>query len=183
MENTTAVDTVPRRGQGPDTRGSAVILSTIRRCCKRVQTRAVTLALVAVGMPVLAQEVGWRTSDDTRGLPLPPRDMSEARVLVLKGGTLVDGRPDGYVEDSVLVIRGDRIVQAGASRDVSVPEEVDEIIDADGLFVLPGPFDLHRHFTQQRGDDFTGYRDSDVAAAIRGTLLLSQFLDAGITGS
>jgi len=81
------------------------------------------------------------------------------------------------------VIRGDRIVQAGASRDVSVPEEVDEIIDADGLFVLPGPFDLHRHFTQQRGDDFTGYRDSDVAAAIRGTLLLSQFLDAGITGS
>jgi imidazolonepropionase-like amidohydrolase len=62
-----------------------------------------------------------------------------------------------------------------------MPDRVDQRIDAGGLFVLPGLIDLHMHFTQQRGDDFGQYRDSDAAAAIRGMLLLSQFLDAGIT--
>lgn len=144
-------------------------------------TAAALLSLFLIGTPLLAQEGALRTSDDTRRLPLPPRDTTRDRVLVVEGGKLLNRRGDAYVDDGVLVIRGDRILQAGSRRDVDMPQRIDERIDARGLFVLPGLIDLHVHFTQQRGDDFARYRDSDAAAAIRGTLLLSQLLDAGVT--
>lgn len=128
-----------------------------------------------------AQETTWRTSDDTRGVPLPPADTTKDEVLVITGGTLIDGRKGAPKANAVVVVRGDRIVAVGQSSDVEVPSHVDRQIDASGLYILPGLIDLHIHFTQQRGDDFSRYRDSDVAAAIRATLLLDQFLDAGIT--
>ena len=78
-------------------------------------------------------------------------------------------------------MQGDRIVSAGPSGRVSIPAKVDQTIDVAGLYVIPGLIDLHMHFTQQRGDDFSRYRDSDVAAAIRGVALLGQFVDGGIT--
>ncbi len=129
----------------------------------------------------LGQEDAWRTTDDTRKVPLPPRDNTNDKVLVIQGGTLIDGRGGDPVKDAIVIIKGDRIVGAGRSGQINLPIRVDKQIDASGLFIVPGLIDLHIHFTQQRGDDFGRYRDSDAAAAIRGTLLLGQFLDAGIT--
>lgn len=121
------------------------------------------------------------TTDDPRRVPIPPRDLSGEPVLVLEGGTLIDGSGAQPVADSVVVIQGDRIVGVGPRSEVTMPAMVDRTIDVSGLFVVPGLIDLHMHFTQQRGEDFGRYRDSDAAAAIRGVRLLGQFLDGGIT--
>jgi imidazolonepropionase-like amidohydrolase len=127
-----------------------------------------------------AREPG-RTTDDPRRVPVPPRDYQILPALVLQGGTLLPGSDEKPVENSVVVIRGDRIVAAGNSDQIRIPQDVDRIIDTTDLYVMPGLIDAHLHFTQFRRDDFGKYRDSEAAAAIRGTLLLDQLITAGIT--
>jgi imidazolonepropionase-like amidohydrolase len=122
----------------------------------------------------------WETTDDPRRVPLPPRDRSQDPVLVLRGGTLIDGTGAAPVPNAVVVIQGDRILDAGAAFAVRAPAGA-RTVSVEGLYVVPGLIDLHLHFTQQREDDFSRYRDSDAAAAIRGVLLLKQLLDGGIT--
>jgi imidazolonepropionase-like amidohydrolase len=139
------------------------------------------LSLMTLGLAI-GQDNTWRTTDDTRKVPLPPRVTSNDEVLVIAGGTLIDGsKGSSAIENATLVIQGDRIIAVGRSGQVELPDKIDRQINASGLFIVPGLVDLHIHFTQQRGDDFARFRDSDAAAAIRGTLLLGQFLDAGIT--
>lgn len=120
------------------------------------------------------------TTDDTRRVPIPARDSGDA-LLVLHGGTLIDGSSNLPVADALLVIEGDRITYAGAASGYEVPDRHATTIDTSGLYILPGLIDLHIHFTSARGNDAGLYRDSDAAAAIRGILLLDQLLDAGIT--
>ena len=127
------------------------------------------------------RDEGLTTTDDPRRVPIPPRDRSKDPILVLRGGTLIDGTGAEPVRDAVLVIQGDRILDVGTSGTVTIPQQVQRTIDVGGLYVVPGLADLTIHFTQQRGDDFKRYRDSDAAAAIRGVLLLGQLLDGGIT--
>ena len=141
---------------------------------------AILVSAVSAASPAAADQ-SLRTTDDTRRVPLPPHDASADPVLVIEGGTLIDGRGGAPVENALVIIRGDRIVAAGSMGAVQVPDRVDQRVQAKGLYIAPGLIDLHIHFTQQRGSDFSRYRDSDAAAAIRGTLLLGQFLDAGIT--
>lgn len=154
-----------------------------RRWPGRLAAMCLGLAVCLASAGLFAQEPppGWRTTDDTRRVPLPPHDPSDDPVRVIEGGHLIDGVSRGPVADARVVIRGNEIIAAGPADEVDMPDEVDERIDAGGGYILPGLIDLHMHFTQQRGDDFSRYRDSDAAAAIRGMLLLDQFLDAGIT--
>lgn len=121
------------------------------------------------------------TSDDARRVPVPPHDPSNDPILVIKGATLIDGTGSGPVANAVLVIRGHHILDVGPAADVRIPAKVERIIDAKGLFMVPGLVDLHMHFRQQRGEDFAMYRDSEAAQAIRGVAKLGLFLDGGIT--
>ncbi|AKM08477.1 amidohydrolase family protein [Pelagerythrobacter marensis] len=123
------------------------------------------------------------TSDDVRRVPIPPVDRSEEPVIVVAGGTLIDGRGGAPVENAVLVMQGDRILAAGPLSNTPLPTDADRTIDATGLFIMPGLIDLHIHFTQQRCHDFGHYSDSPAAAAIRGTVLAGQLVDAGITAA
>ena len=71
-----------------------------------------------------------------------------ARPLVLKGGTLIDGTGRAPVENSTIVIRGNRIEFVGQGGDV--PPDA-EVVDATGKTVLPGFIDGHGHL-----EDFHG---------------------------
>lgn len=124
---------------------------------------------------------GLETTDDPRRVPIPPRDRSNDPILVVRGGTLIDGTGTDPIANAVLVIRGDQILDVGPAGQVSIPSRVDRTVDVNGLYIVPGLIDLHMHFNQQYGDDFSRYRDSDAAAAIRGVLKLGQMLDGGIT--
>ena len=140
--------------------------------------------LLPAAVPVLAQQSpppDFVTTDDPRRVPIPPPDRSKDPILVLRGGTLIDGTGAPPVGDAVLVMQGDRILDVGPSGSVQIPAKVEREISTQGLYILPGLIDLHIHFTQQRGNDFSRYRDSDAAAALRGALLLGQLLDGGIT--
>ena len=123
------------------------------------------------------------TTDDVRRLPIPPVDRSGEPVVVIAGGTLIDGRGGAPVPDAVVVMQGDRILAAGPASGTPVPANPARTIDAAGLYIMPGLIDLHIHFTQQRCDDFGKYSDSPAAAAIRGVALAEQLIGAGITAA
>jgi imidazolonepropionase-like amidohydrolase len=129
----------------------------------------------------LANGSEFVTTDDTRRVPVPQHDTTDDVLVVLRGGTLIDGSNDRPVADAVVAVQGDRISFAGKGRNYRTADANATTIDTTGLYIVPGLIDLHVHFTSQRGDDAGRYRDSDAAAAIRGMLLLEQLLDAGIT--
>ena len=137
--------------------------------------------LFAVPGVAAAETATFTTTDDTRRVPVPPHDYSADPLLVLQGGTLVDGTGTAPVTDALVALRGDRIIYAGNASGAEVSTEQGQVIDTSGLYIVPGLIDLHIHFTQQRGMDFSRYRNSDAAAAIRGVLLLGQLADAGVT--
>ena len=71
------------------------------------------------------------------------------RTVAVVGATLIDGRGGPAVADSVVVVRGDRIVAAGTRASVRVPASA-EVFEARGLTLLPGLIDAHFHID---GDD------------------------------
>lgn len=159
---------------------------------RSVLSRAIMLAsaAIAVAAPAVATPVAAQTkraipdtTDDARRIPIPPVDRSRAPILVLTGGTLIDGRGGAPVTNAVVVTQGDRILAAGPAGRTPIPANAARTIDATGMFIMPGLIDLHIHFTQQRGADMGGYSDSPAAAAIRGTALAGQLVDAGITAA
>ena len=162
---------------------SAVDMSRLHCCflCVACLLAAEPLPLVLRAQHDLRQRPGTTTTDDPRRVPIPSQDISKDPILVLKGGTLIDGTGREPVANAVLVIQGNRILEAGPAGKVVVPREVGRTIDVANLYIVPGLIDLHMHFDQHRGDDFRLYRDSEAAAAIRGMELASRFLDGGIT--
>lgn len=143
------------------------------------------LGVAVVASPAFAQVKRPipETTDDGRRIPIPPIDRSREPILVLTGGTLIDGRGGAPIANAVVVTQGDRILAAGPAESTPVPANAARTIDATGMFVMPGLIDLHIHFTQQRGPNMGAYSDSPAAAAIRGTALASQLVDAGITAA
>ena len=51
---------------------------------------------------------------------------------------------DGIIWDGALTYEGDKIVQVGWTKDVTIPEGA-EIYDAQGLYTAPGLIDIHNH--------------------------------------
>jgi imidazolonepropionase-like amidohydrolase len=139
----------------------------------------VALAFLALSRGLIATE--FTTTDDTRRVPIPFVDRSGEPIVVLRGGTLIDGSDDPPVVNAVLAIQGNHVLYAGTEQRFRPTVTPSREIDVSGMYIVPGMIDLHVHFTSQRGDDAGRFRDSDAAAAIRGVLLLDQLLDAGIT--
>lgn len=70
-----------------------------------------------------------------------------AGTFALVGGLLVDGRSETGINDSVVVVEGDRILAAGSRAVVKIPRGATRV-DARGLTVLAGLWDTHGHNTQ-----------------------------------
>lgn len=80
----------------------------------------------------------------------PPAEINRSQIAagqgpaVIVGATLIDGRGGPPVPDSVVIVQDDTIVQVGRRAQVSVPRDA-EILDASGMFLLPGLIDSHFH--------------------------------------
>jgi hypothetical protein len=61
-------------------------------------------------------------------------------ALVVEGGTLIDGNGGAPLQNSAIVIQGNRIVSVGRKGQVRHPANA-QVIDSTGKFVLPGLFD------------------------------------------
>ena len=64
-------------------------------------------------------------------------------LIAYRGATLIDGTGADPVEGSTVLVRGSRIVAAGAA--VDVPAET-RIVDVSGSWISPGLIDAHIHF-------------------------------------
>ncbi len=71
----------------------------------------------------------------------------EPAVTAIVGGRLIDGTGKPAVENSVVILRGGKIVAAGPAASISVPKGA-EFVDAHGKSVLPGLWEMHAHFEQ-----------------------------------
>jgi imidazolonepropionase-like amidohydrolase len=76
---------------------------------------------------------------------LVPCMHAQAQNLVIQGGTLIDGTGRAPIENSVIVIEGDRFKAVGRSGEVAVPPGA-QVIDARGKTVMPGFIDGHCHW-------------------------------------
>lgn len=76
----------------------------------------------------------------------------EDQVLALVGGRLIDGFGGKPLENSVILVRGNRIVSIGQEGLLAVPAGA-RVIDTNGMTVMPGLIDVHVHF------DILGHSD------------------------
>ncbi|NBC64678.1 MAG: amidohydrolase family protein [Bacteroidetes bacterium] len=74
-------------------------------------------------------------------------------VTVYQGATLFDGTGSEPIENSIVIISGQRIDCVGTESDCEVASDA-EIIDLNGKYITPGLIDSHVHFFQ------TGFFDS-----------------------
>ena len=75
-------------------------------------------------------------------------DLGEQRgpVLVIKGGTLIDGNGGPPIRDSLLVIRGNRFERISRNGTAEFPADA-KVINATGKFIMPGLIDAHLHYS------------------------------------
>jgi len=66
------------------------------------------------------------------------------KVIALVGATLIDGNGGEPVENSLIIVRNEKIEFVGKVGDIEIPKDA-EVIDAKGLTLLPGLIDAHYH--------------------------------------
>ena len=64
--------------------------------------------------------------------------------IAIVGGILIDGTGSPPIVDAVVVVEGDRILEAGPASSVVVPDGA-HVIRADGKTIMPGLADMHVH--------------------------------------
>ena len=100
------------------------------------------LLILAIPLMILIL-FSCKTSDEDSG----------NRIYALTGATVFDGTGSESMENSVIVIKGDKIECIGSEVDCEIPSEA-ETVDVSGKYITPGLIDGHVHFFQ------TGFFDS-----------------------
>jgi imidazolonepropionase-like amidohydrolase len=109
---------------------------------------------------------------------------AEAKTLALVGGTLVDGTLQDPIEDSVILVEGERIVAVGSEGQLAVPADA-EVISTEGMTVLPGLWDMHVHLMINGHADYEHW-DKTYVDRFRNPIMpasAKQLLHAGVTGA
>ena len=78
-----------------------------------------------------------------------PATRAEPADYAIVGAQLIDGTGRDPIPDSVLLIRGDRVVAAGTRADTGVPAEA-AVVDGAGKTIIPGLVDMHVHYLGDR---------------------------------
>jgi len=71
---------------------------------------------------------------------------------VFTNATLIDGSGSAPITETVLVIKGRRIVAAGPKNSTTIPDN-SEVIDLEGRFIIPGLINSHGHVGDVKGID------------------------------
>ena len=107
-----------------------------------------------------------------------------AKVTALVGGRLIDGWDAAPVNNSVVLIEGERIKAVGTVDTLPVPAGA-EVLDCRGMSVLPGLWDCHVH-TMLLGHSDYEHWDKVYPARLEKEIMPAaahQLLNAGITSA
>ena len=105
-------------------------------------------------------------------------------VKALVGGTLIDGFGGKPVQNSVIIIEGQRIKSIGHQGNTPIPANA-EIISTEGMSVLPGLWDMHVHLMINGHSDYTHW-DKKYLPVLKEVIMPSsahQLLMAGVTSA
>jgi len=111
---------------------------------------------------------------------------SEAKTIVIRAGTLIDGTSAQPKRNQVIVIRGNRIVSVGDASSAQAPADA-QTIDLGQATVLPGLIDTHTHIFLQGEDPAEGGYDVQLLKypvsfrAARATMACRRALEEGFT--
>lgn len=110
-------------------------------------------------------------------------DAQQSATVAVKGGYLIDGNGGPPLQNSVILVEGERITHVGTVADTEIPSGA-RVIDANGLTVMPGLFETHDHLigaTHGRYSEFfPDYRDRYQEIAL---VSARQLLTAGVTSA
>ena len=91
-----------------------------------------------------------------------PASSAQDRVLVLEGGTLIDGTGGPPLVDAVVVVEGTRITAVGTRGTVSYPAGA-EVVRLTGQTILPGLIDGHVHLREYQPPMFLPFGITTIA--------------------
>jgi len=91
-------------------------------------------------------EDGYEAPIDGVSLSMQLQADVPSTVVALTGARIVTMSADdgGVIEDGVVIVDGNRIAAVGASGDVTIPEDAQEV-DVAGKTIIPGLIDAHAH--------------------------------------
>jgi imidazolonepropionase-like amidohydrolase len=105
-------------------------------------------------------------------------------VKALVGGTLIDGYGGKPIQNSVVIIEGERIKAVGQVGVLSIPQGA-EVISTEGMTVLPGLWDMHVHLMINGHSDYAHW-DKTYPAMFESVIMpasAKQLLLAGVTSA
>ncbi len=107
-----------------------------------------------------------------------------SQVTALVGGTLIDGFGGKPIQNSVILIEGEKIIKVGNQDNVLIPEDA-LIVSTEGMSVLPGLWDMHVH-TMINGHSDYAHWDTAYIHDFEDIIMPSsahQLLLAGVTSA
>src|SRR5213592_5117348 len=105
------------------------------------------------------------------------------QTIVLKAARFFDGKSDALVQNAVVIVQGDKIIDAGTN--LPVPSDA-QVIDLGDATLSPGFMDAHTHLTADFSGNYNERRlqelDLNVSEhAIRATVFARATIEAGFT--
>ena len=105
------------------------------------------------------------------------------QLIVLKAARFFDGESDALVQNAVVIVQGDKIIDAGSN--LPVPSDA-QVIDLGDATLSPGFMDAHTHLTADFSGNYNERRlqelDLNVSEqAIRATAFARATVEAGFT--
>ncbi len=110
---------------------------------------------------------------------------SQGNVKALVGGTLIDGFGGDPLQNSIIIIEGERIREVGKIGELAIPANA-EVISTEGMSVLPGLWDMHVHLMLNGHSDYTHWDKTYKPPILEKVIMPAsahQLLLAGITSA
>ena len=107
-----------------------------------------------------------------------------AQPKALVGGTMIDGFGGKPLQNSVIIIEGERITRIGTVGNIDIPKNA-EVISTEGMSVMPGMWDMHVHLMINGHSDYDHWDKTYLKIA--GNVIMPssahQLLMAGVTSA
>lgn len=109
---------------------------------------------------------------------------ASSQIKALVGGTLIDGFGGKPLQNSVVIIEGERVKAVGTTGQLVIPASA-EVISTEGMSVIPGLWDMHVHLMINGHSDYTHWDKKylKVAKDVIMPASAHQLLMAGITSA